>query len=105
MADTRIASIQQRRSRRRARVRSRISGTSSRPRLAVFRSGKHIYAQLIDDVAGTTLASASSNALKTTGDKTSASAAVGKTVAEAAQKLGVTSVVFDTRGRITILTR
>lgn len=98
MADTRIASIQQRRSRRRARVRSRISGTSSRPRLAVFRSGKHIYAQIIDDVAGKTLAAASSSTAKVAGDKTSASAAVGKIVAEAAQKLGLTSVVFDRGG-------
>ncbi len=98
MADTRIASIQQRRSRRRARVRSRISGTSSRPRLAVFRSGKHIYAQIIDDVAGKTLAAASSSTAKVTGDKTSASAVVGKIVAEAAQKLGLTSVVFDRGG-------
>lgn len=98
MSDTRIPSLHQRRSRRRARVRSKVTGTSSRPRLAVFRSGKHIYAQLIDDVAGNTLASASSSTIKVTGDKTSASGMVGKAVAESAKKMGVTTVVFDRGG-------
>jgi len=90
--------------RRRARVRRRIAGNSgSRPRLSVFRSGRHIYAQIIDDRKGVTLAAASSlekdarSSLKTGADKTAASE-VGKRIAERAAKAGVKEVVFDRGG-------
>jgi large subunit ribosomal protein L18 len=88
------------RTRRHRRVRKRILGTAERPRLAVFRSSKHIYAQVIDDAKGHTVAAASSlekdlkGQLKTGADK-SAAAAVGKLLAERARKAGVTAVVFD----------
>jgi large subunit ribosomal protein L18 len=87
--------------RRRDRLRYQLRRKSgSRPRLSVFRSGKHIYAQVIDDAAGRTLAAASSldralrEALKTGADK-AAAAAVGKLVAERAIAAGVAEVVFD----------
>ena len=88
---------QRRRSRLRYQLRRKATG---RPRLSVFRSGKHIYAQVIDDTAGKTLAAASSldralrEGLKTGADKDAASA-VGKLVAERALANGVTQVVFD----------
>ena len=89
------------RERRRDRLRYQIRRKSGlRPRLSVFRSGKHIYAQVIDDTAGRTLAAASSldktlrEALRTGADK-DAAAAVGKLVAERAVAAGVTAVVFD----------
>ena len=82
------------------RIRSRISGTDERPRLAVFRSVKHIYAQVIDDDRGITLASASSIEKSTretlkTGASVDAAKAVGKLIAERAKEKGVTAVVFD----------
>ena len=78
--------------RRRRRVRTSLRARAAgKPRLSVHRSGRHIYAQVIDDAAGTTLASASSL------DKDSA-AAVGKTLAERAKKAGESSVVFDRGG-------
>ena len=86
-----------RRNRLRYQLRQRSAG---RPRLSVFRSGKHIYAQVIDDAAGRTLASASSldrglrEALRTGADK-NAAAAVGKLIAERAKEAGVSQVVFD----------
>jgi len=90
--------------RRRTRVRTRLAHTGrGRPRLSVFRSSKHIYAQVIDDVAGRTLAAASSldkslrESLKTGADK-EAAGAVGKLIAERAKAAGVTSVVFDRGG-------
>jgi large subunit ribosomal protein L18 len=90
--------------RRAARVRRTLAKNGSgRPRLSVFRSSKHIYAQVIDDAKGHTVASASSlekdlkSALKTGADKTAA-AAVGKLVAERARKAGVDKVVFDRGG-------
>jgi large subunit ribosomal protein L18 len=89
------------RERRRERLRYQLrQKAGGRPRLSVFRSGKHIYAQVIDDSAGRTLASASTldkslrEALRTGADK-SAAAAVGKLVAERAVAAGVTNVVFD----------
>jgi large subunit ribosomal protein L18 len=89
---------------RRARVRRTLKARAAgRPRLSIHRSSKHIYAQIIDDAAGTTLASASSlekdlrTSLKTGADK-AAAAAIGKLVAERAVKAGVTSVVFDRGG-------
>ncbi len=90
--------------RRQARVRRTLKGLSSgRPRLSVFRSSKHIYAQVIDDAAGKTVVSASSlekdlrGSLKTGADK-AAAVAVGKLVAERAVKAGVKEVVFDRGG-------
>ena len=80
---------------RHKRVRAKISGTAERPRLNVFRSEKNIYAQVIDDVAGVTLCSASS--LKLDGNKTAARE-VGKAVAKAALAKGIEEVVFDRGG-------
>lgn len=77
-------------------IRKKVSGTADRPRLAVFRSNKEIYAQLIDDVAGTTLASASSADAK--GTKIEQATATGKLIAAAAKKAGVEAVVFDRGG-------
>ena len=85
---------------RHRRVRNKVIGTPERPRLCVFRSLKGIYAQVIDDARGHTLAQASSQEL-TANDampKTAASVAVGKLVAERAIAAGVTSVVFDRGG-------
>ena len=90
------------RSRRHFRVRRKVAGTAARPRLAVFRSNKHISAQVIDDRSGLTLASASTveRSLRDaggTGNK-AAAATVGRLVAERARAAGVTSVVFDRGG-------
>jgi large subunit ribosomal protein L18 len=89
------------RRRRHARVRRRVQGTSERPRLAVFRSNKHISAQLIDDVAGRTLASASTTeeSLRTSsGGNIDAAKAVGTLVASRGKAAGVGAVVFDRGG-------
>ena len=90
------------RMKRHKRIRGKISGTAERPRLSVFRSEKHIYAQLIDDVAGRTLASASSveKAFEGSGSNKEAARKVGKTVAERAVKAGIAEVVFDRGGYI-----
>ena len=83
------------------RIRKKVSGTAERPRLAVFRSLNHIYAQVIDDVSGKTLAAASTTEkdLKgTTGGNIEAAQKVGKTVAERAIAAGVSNVVFDRGG-------
>jgi large subunit ribosomal protein L18 len=87
----------ERRARRHLRVRKKISGTSSRPRLVVFRSLKHIYAQLVDDVAGRTLITISDMKIDS-GRKLERSAAVGKVIAERAKEMGISSVVFDRAG-------
>ena len=91
------------RERRHHRVRKLVRGTAERPRMAVFRSNKHITAQVIDDVAGRTMASASTveGDLRSgaTGNK-SAATAVGRLVAERAQAAGVTKVVFDRGGNL-----
>ena len=79
-------------------VRGKISGTKQRPRLTVFRSNKQIYAQLIDDVEGRTLASASSLALEAAGAKQEIAAKVGELIAQRAKEAGVESVVFDRNG-------
>lgn len=81
-----------------ARIRGKISGTAACPRLTVFRSNKQIYAQVIDDEAGVTLASASSLKLEATGTKTEVAAQVGAAVAKAALAAGVEAVVFDRNG-------
>lgn len=87
-----------RRQRIRYKIRKKISGTKERPRLSVFRSNKFIYAQLVDDSSGHTLASASSKELTQSESKTNHSKGVGKLVAERALALGVTTVVFDRSG-------
>lgn len=79
-------------------VRSKIQGTTERPRLTVFRSNKQIYAQVIDDLTGKTLASASSLKLSEKAPKKEMAAKVGELVAKAAQEAGITSVVFDRNG-------
>ena len=88
--------------RRHRRVRGKISGTAERPRLNVFRSSKHIYAQIIDDVTGTTLVSASSmdKDFELSGANIAGAEAVGKAVAERAKAKGITAVVFDRGGYI-----
>lgn len=91
------------RTRRRARVRARVIGTAKRPRLAVFRSAKHIYAQLIDDAAGKTLAAVSDAEVKNVkaegmDAKTAKAFAAGQTLAEKAKKVGIAAVVFDRGG-------
>ncbi len=89
------------RTRRHARVRRKIAGTAERPRLAVYRSNRHIYAQLIDDDAARTLAAASDREVKAGGDgKTDAAKAVGELIAERAKAAGVERVVFDRGGRL-----
>ncbi|MEC6749143.1 50S ribosomal protein L18 [Marinilactibacillus sp. XAAS-LB27] len=87
------------RQKRHNRVRRNLSGTAARPRLNVFRSNKHIYAQVIDDVEGVTLASASTLDTDVSGDsKVALAASVGKLVAERASEKNVTEVVFDRGG-------
>lgn len=84
---------------RHARMRNHISGTEARPRLSVFRSGLHIYAQIIDDVNSKTLASASSLALKLEkGGNVEAAKKVGEAIAKEALKNDIKSVVFDRSG-------
>jgi len=90
-----------RRDRIRFRIRKSVSGTAQRPRLAVFRSNKEIYAQLIDDVAGVTLTAASSRDKDidaTSGNKTEVAKLVGISVAKKALKAGVESITFDRGG-------
>lgn len=84
--------------RRHARVRKSISGTESMPRLNVFRSNKEIYAQVIDDVKGVTLASSSSKMLKISGGNIEAAKAVGKDIALKCQKINIKKIVFDRGG-------
>jgi large subunit ribosomal protein L18 len=87
--------------RRHRRVRKKVLGTAVRPRLAVFRSNKHIYAQAIDDMAGRTVASASTmESAQRSGATATVDAAtqVGKLVAERVQAAGITTVVFDRGG-------
>ena len=87
------------RAKRHRRVRVRVAGTSQRPRLAVFRSLNHLYAQLIDDGAGRTLAASSTVEMKAKGKNTVAQAAeVGKAIAAKAKAAGLSSVVFDRGG-------
>ena len=87
---------------RHSRVRGKISGTAERPRLSVFRSEKHIYAQIIDDVAGNTLVAASSveKDFEGLGSNKEAARKVGKLVAERALAKGIEEVVFDRGGYI-----
>jgi len=85
--------------RRHRRVRAKVSGTAERPRLAVFRSNRGIFAQLVDDASGRTLAAASWTAVSgRSGSKTDQSREVGKTLAAAAKKAGIDRCVFDRGG-------
>lgn len=90
---------EQKRLRVKRRVRKNIFGTVEKPRLSVYRSNKEIYAQIINDVDGVTLASASSKdkSIKK-GTKTEKSAAVGKLIADKAKKAGIENVIFDRNG-------
>jgi large subunit ribosomal protein L18 len=88
---------EERRMRRHLRVRRKVMGTPERPRLVVYRSLKHIYAQLVDDVAQRTLATVSSRTIGQ-GKKTEKATAVGKALAERAKSTGITRVVFDRAG-------
>jgi large subunit ribosomal protein L18 len=87
-----------RRTKIRSRIRKNISGTPERPRLAVFRSNKEIYAQVINDVDGLTIASASSRSLKAGIAKLDQAKEVGKLIAEKAKSAGVETVSFDRGG-------
>ncbi len=87
-----------RRIRIKAHIRHKVSGTAQKPRLTVFRSNTQIYAQLIDDVNGVTLAAASSLGLKEKATKTEQAAKVGALVAKVALEAGITAVIFDRNG-------
>ena len=91
-----IKSKKDKRKKVRYSIRKKVSGTLERPRLAVFRSNKEIYAQVIDDVAGNTLASASSADAK--GTKIEQASVVGKLIADNAKKAGIDVVIFDRGG-------
>ena len=91
----------ERRIRIKSRIRKVVSGTETRPRLAVFRSNKEIYAQVVDDVTGKTVAAASSrdkDIASSKGNKTEIAALVGKSVAEKAMKAGIETISFDRGG-------
>ena len=102
----RVTEKRERRQRAHLRLRTRIRGTAERPRLAVFKSLKHIYAQVIDDDRGVTLASASTldatvkSKLDGPGDNLKAARAVGEAIAERAKAQGISRVVFDRGGYI-----
>lgn len=93
-----MATKTDRRSKIKLRVRGKIKGTSETPRLTVFRSNKQIYAQVIDDLTGKTLAAASSLKLAESAPKKEIAAKVGELIAKKAQEAGITSVVFDRNG-------
>jgi large subunit ribosomal protein L18 len=91
------------RERRKLRIRQKISGTSEQPRLSVFRSAKHIYAQVVDDVSGSTLAHASTLSRDVRGDvteatKSDAAKKVGQAIAKLLLAKGISKVVFDRNG-------
>jgi|SRR6266487_2681146 large subunit ribosomal protein L18 len=86
------------RARRHRRVRVKVAGTAERPRLSVYRSLHHLYAQLIDDATGHTVAAASTTQLKAGKKDVEAAAAIGRTIAERARTAGVTTAVFDRGG-------
>ena len=93
-----LANKTRKRNKIKARIRSRVFGTLEKPRLSVFRSNKQIYAQLIDDVNGKTLASASSASFEDKINKNEKAVLVGKALAEKASQAGVSIVVFDRNG-------
>ena len=86
--------------RRHRRVRKKVVGTAARPRLAVFRSNRHIYAQLIDDRRAATIAQASDCEVRADGDKTARAKAVGTLLAGRAKTAGIERVVFDRGGHL-----
>lgn len=86
------------RARRQRRIRKKVSGTPERPRLSVFRSTGHIYAQVVDDAAGRTLAASSTLKVKPDGTKVDGAKAVGAAVAAACLEKGIKQVVFDRGG-------
>jgi len=88
----------ERRMRAKRGIRKTVTGTSERPRLTVFRSNRHIYAQLIDDVAGTTVASASTHKVEDGGKPVDVAKAVGMALAEKAREKGIATAVFDRNG-------
>ena len=88
---------EQQRHRRHLRVRKKVAGTPERPRLVIFRSDKHIYAQLVDDSANKTIATVSDLGIEQ-GKKAERAAEVGKLIAERAKSAGITRVVFDRAG-------
>ena len=88
------------RAKKHLRIRNRFNGTAERPRLAVFRSTQHIYAQIIDDTVGKTLVAASTLEVKVDGTKTDAAKAVGAAVAKKALENGIEKVVFDRGGNL-----
>jgi ribosomal protein L18, bacterial type len=93
-----MTSKSNRRTRIKLHIRNKVSGTAEKPRLTVYRSNAQIYAQVIDDVKGVTLASASSLGLKDKITKTEQASRIGELVAKAAQEAGITTVVFDRNG-------
>ena len=93
-----VLTKRQARMRRQRRIRGKIAGTAERPRLAVFRSNRGIFAQLVDDQSGRTLASASWSTVKSSGSKTEQATAVGKALAQAAKKAEIERCVFDRGG-------
>ena len=88
----------EKRARLHKKIRSRVSGTGDRPRLAVFRSNRYMYAQLIDDVRGVTLVSASDLSLSDKMNKVERAKTVGKKLADEAKKVNITTVIFDRGG-------
>jgi large subunit ribosomal protein L18 len=84
--------------RRHFRLRKKVRGTATRPRLVVTRSARHLYAQVVDDARGVTLVSASTYKLDAGGDKTAQARAVGEQLAERARAAGIGAVVFDRGG-------
>lgn len=94
MANTKL----QKRLKIKKRIRARIFGTPERPRLSVFRSNEEIYAQVIDDLSGTTIVSASSLKSEVKGDKKTIATEVGKKLATVAKEKGIEKVVFDRNG-------
>ena len=88
------------RMRRHHRVRKRMFGSPQRPRLAVYRSNRHIYAQLIDDLEARTLAAASDGEVQARGSKTDRAKAVGELLAKRAKEAGIGGAVFDRGGRL-----
>lgn len=91
------STIQSRKLRRVKRTRAKIAGTDTRPRLTVFRSNKNLYLQLISDVKGKTLASASTQELKAKRNKVSQAEMLGELLAKKAKEIGVLAAVFDRR--------
>ncbi len=92
------ASHKEKRIRRHRRIRARVYGTASRPRLSVFRSNRFLQAQLIDDEKGKTLIGITDAALKAKGAKVDHARLLGETVAKRAKEIGITNVVFDRGG-------